>query len=156
MTRSILDANLYAKARLPLGEAEALPPWCYTSPEFYGAEVERVFRRTWNFVGHESEIADPGDYKTVDVLGDSIIVLRDRAGALRAFANSCRHRGTRLLSGNGRCRLITCPYHSWAFNLSGDLVRSGKAYVKISGAYRASTKGPDYPDAAPLARDLTS
>jgi choline monooxygenase len=122
MVSSILDAGLYAKARLPLAEAETMPRWCYTSEEFYQEEVRQIFRRTWNFVGRVDEIPKGGDYLTVDLFGDSIIVVRDRSGAVHAFANTCRHRGTRLVTGNGNCRVITCPYHSWAFALNGDLV----------------------------------
>jgi choline monooxygenase len=122
MVSSILDAGLYTKARLPLAEAETMPRWCYNSEEFYQEEVRQIFRRTWNFVGRVDEIPKGGDYLTVDLFGDSIIVVRDRSGAVRAFANTCRHRGTRLVTGSGNCRLFTCPYHSWAFALNGDLV----------------------------------
>jgi choline monooxygenase len=122
MVSSILEGSLYTKARLPLAEAETMPRWCYTSEEFYQEEVRQIFRRTWNFVGRVDEIPKGGDYLTVDLFGDSIIVVRDRSNAVRAFANTCRHRGTRLVTGNGHCRLFTCPYHSWAYALNGDLV----------------------------------
>src|SRR5262249_6786438 len=57
-----------------------------------------------------------------DLVGESVIVLRDLGGTIRAFANSCRHRGTRLLSGKGSCRAIACPYHSWVYRLDGTLI----------------------------------
>lgn len=122
MKASIFEPGLYAKARLPLAEAETMPTWCYTSDEFYQEEVRQIFRRTWNFVGRVEEIPNAGDYLTIDLFGDSVIVTRDRSGTVRAFANTCRHRGTRLVSGSGNCRVFTCPYHSWAFGLNGDLV----------------------------------
>jgi phenylpropionate dioxygenase-like ring-hydroxylating dioxygenase large terminal subunit len=122
MTPFILEPGTYAKTRLPLVQAETLPNWCYTSAEFYEEEVRQIFRKIWNFVGRVDEIPSAGDYFTVDLFGDSIIVVRDRTGAVHAFANTCRHRGTRLVHGRGKCRLFTCPYHSWAFALNGDLV----------------------------------
>jgi len=119
---NILEPSHYAKARLPLEHAETLPTWCYTSSEFYDKEVEEIFRKSWNFVGRAEEIPSAGDYITVEVSGESIIIARDRAGVLHAFANTCRHRGTRLLDGRGKCRVFSCPYHSWSFSLSGELI----------------------------------
>ena len=122
MMSALLEPNLYTKARLPLEQAESLPRWCYTTQEFYDEEVNRIFRKTWNFVGREDEIPSPGDFLTVDLVGESLIIVRDRAGKIHAFANTCRHRGTRLLSGSGRCPAIRCPYHSWTYALSGELI----------------------------------
>ena len=122
MAGNLLEPGLYAKARLPLAQAETLPRWCYTAAEFYDEEVRQIFRKTWNFVGRVDEVPAAGDYFTVDLVGEPIIIIRDRAGAVHAFANTCRHRGTQLMSGNGRCRVISCPYHAWAYALSGELV----------------------------------
>ena len=112
----------YCAVRRPLLEAESLPAWCYTSQTFYQREVERIFMRVWNFVGHSDQIPEPGDYLTRDICGESVIVVRDEAERIHAFANTCRHRGTRLLDGHGRCRVISCPYHSWAYALDGALM----------------------------------
>ena len=122
METNILEPDLYAKARLPLAKAETLPRWCYTSNEFYREEERQIFRRMWNFVGRADEIPVGGDYLTVELCGESIIIVRDRSDVIRAFANTCRHRGTQLVTGSGRCRLFSCPYHSWAYALNGDLV----------------------------------
>src|SRR5438270_7709088 len=107
----LFDPRHYEGVRRPLLDAETLPAWCYTSPAFYRREVERIFRKVWNFLGAADQIPNPGDYFTVTFAGVPIIVLRDGAGQLRAFANSCRHRGSELLSGSGNCKLISCPYH---------------------------------------------
>lgn len=112
----------YAAVRRPLLEAETLPPWCYTSPAFYQREVETIFRKVWNFVGHVSQIDKPGDYFTLNFAGVPTIILRDGAAQLRAFANTCRHRGSELLDGSGHCRTIVCPYHSWSYGLDGALL----------------------------------
>jgi phenylpropionate dioxygenase-like ring-hydroxylating dioxygenase large terminal subunit len=102
-------------------EAETMPAWCYTSPEFYRREVERIWKKAWNFIGSVDQIPNPGDYFTVTFVGIPVIVLRDGEGELRAFANSCRHRGSELLEGSGNCKLISCPYHSWTYELNGRL-----------------------------------
>jgi choline monooxygenase len=112
----------YRHVRRPLLEAETLPVWCYTSPEFFSRELEMIFKRTWAFVGREDELANPGDYLAMEMFGEPLIVLRDKQGALRAFANTCRHRGTVLLQGKGNCRAIRCPYHSWTYALTGELI----------------------------------
>lgn len=120
--QGIFDPARYQTVRLPLLEAEGLPPWCYTSDDFFRRETERIFLRCWNFVGREDEIPDVGNYLVLDLAGQSVIVTRDRQRQLHAFINSCRHRGTRLLDGRGSCRAISCPYHAWTFALSGELI----------------------------------
>ena len=117
----LFDPAHYAATRRPLLEAETLPPWCYTSEAFYRREVERIFRKVWNFVGHVSQVANPGDYFALTFAGIPVIILRDLSGTLRAFANTCRHRGSALLEGSGNCRVIVCPYHSWTYALDGAL-----------------------------------
>jgi len=117
----MFDPRNYQAVRRPLLDAETLPPWCYTSPDFYRREVERIFMKVWNFVGSIDQIPNPGDYFTLDFVGVPLVILRDGHGKLRAFANSCRHRGSELLSGSGNCKLIVCPYHSWTYDLAGKL-----------------------------------
>jgi choline monooxygenase len=118
----IMDPSLYDSVRRPLLEATCLPPWCYTSQEFFDREVERIFLKTWNFLGREDEIPEPGDYLVVDMFGESLLALRGEDGRVRAFANVCRHRGTRLLSGKGHCRAVICPYHGWTYSREGRLI----------------------------------
>lgn len=118
---NIFDPRHFAKARLPLLEAETLPRWCYTSPAWHQREIERVFLRSWLFVGRADEWPRPGDYRAVDTPGGSVLIVRDQAGRMRAFANVCRHRGARLLDGAGNTRSIACPYHSWTYRLDGRL-----------------------------------
>ena len=119
---NIFDPGQYAQVRLPFLEASTLPPWCYTSEEFYQREVDRIFRRSWNFVGREDQIPHPGDYFTLEMFGESFIFIRDRAGSIHAFANTCRHRGCRLLAGEGNRSSIICPYHAWTYGPNGDLI----------------------------------
>src|SRR5882757_770484 len=116
-----LAATHFAKVRLPLLEAETLPPWAYTSPGFYTREVEAIFGKVWNFIGRADRLSEAGSFFTVDFAGVPLAVVRGKDGKIRAFANTCRHRGARLLAGEGRTRDIRCPYHSWNYSLSGAL-----------------------------------
>src|SRR5215470_18032317 len=115
-------ADSFGKVRLPPQQAEPLPHWAYTSTTWYDREVERIFRRGWNYVGHVSQVPKPGDFFTLDVAGIPLIVVRGQDDQVRAFFNSCRHRGSKLLWGEGNCKLIRCPYHAWAYDLTGTLV----------------------------------
>ncbi|HVH41863.1 MAG TPA: aromatic ring-hydroxylating dioxygenase subunit alpha [Labilithrix sp.] len=101
-----------------------LPQSMYTSAEHFALEWERVLGRRWLLVMREADLARPGDYRLVDLHGESIIVLRDQQGVLRAFFNLCRHRGTRLCERpEGQLGpLIQCPYHAWTYALDGRLV----------------------------------
>src|SRR5215467_1503750 len=118
----VLDPSLYASTRRPVMEAQTLPPVAYTSQAFFDREVERVFRREWNFMGRVDQIPNPGDYFTVEYVGVPLIVVRDRAGTVRAFSNSCRHRGSMVAEGEGHCRAFACPYHGWVYGLDGGLL----------------------------------
>lgn len=119
---AMFNPATYVDVRKPLLEARTLPAWCYTSEEFHKREIERVFLKTWCFVGRLDEIPKPGDYLTVDLPGGPVLVIRGRDGTARAFANTCRHRGAQLLKERGNCRAISCPYHSWTYGLDGRLV----------------------------------
>jgi choline monooxygenase len=118
---AFLDEETYRLTRLPVSLATTLIPDAYTSPEFHELELERVFATSWIAACCTSELAEPGDAVVLDVAGSSVIVWRDAEGAVRAFHNVCRHRGTQLLD-EGRThvrRFIRCPYHSWAYGLDG-------------------------------------
>ena len=105
----------------PVEQAESLPPSCYVSEEFYGLEVKNLFMKVWNFFGHVDQVAKKGDYITVNFSDIQLIIVRGKDGEVRAFANSCRHRGTPVANGIGNCRAFICPYHGWVFNLDGSL-----------------------------------
>ena len=100
----------------------SLPGWLYHDREYFDVEMARVIRPSWQIVCHESDIPAPGDYRTLDYLGESVIVVRGEDGAVRAFANVCRHRAMRLLEGPAGCaKKIVCPYHAWAYENDGRL-----------------------------------
>lgn len=94
----------------------------YTDPAVLAAERERIFWRTWQFVGHASDVASPGAFITADIAGQRVFVIRTSDGELRGFFNVCQHRGHSLLEGRGTVSsLITCPYHAWAYRTDGTL-----------------------------------
>lgn len=96
----------------------------FISPEIFAREQEQIFSRQWLCVGHQNDLAKPGEFFVRDVLGESVIVLRDQTKQVRAFYNVCRHRGTRLCQEpHGVCReTIQCPYHAWTYGLDGRLL----------------------------------
>jgi carnitine monooxygenase subunit len=100
----------------------SLPGWTYHDPAFFDAEMAQIIRPSWQIVCHESEVPNPGDYRTLDYLGESVVVIRGDDGTLRAFANVCRHRAMRLVEGPGGCaRKLVCPYHAWTYASDGRL-----------------------------------
>jgi phenylpropionate dioxygenase-like ring-hydroxylating dioxygenase large terminal subunit len=105
------------------GLPRALPAWVYSHPELARLERERVLMPSWQIVCHVNSIPKAGDYATFDLGPESVLVLRDRDGSIRAFHNVCRHRGARLLDGAGTCpATITCPYHGWTYRHDGALI----------------------------------
>lgn len=108
--------------RQPLLKASTLPPSWYTSEEVFEAEKREIFLTNWLFVGREEQIQTAGEYFCYEGVGGSVIIVRSDQGDIKAFANTCRHRGAKLLSGQGKCRRIVCPYHSWVYKNDGDLI----------------------------------
>ena len=101
----------------------SLPGWVYHDPEYFRLEMKRLIRPSWQIVCHISDLSSPGDWRTLEILGESVIVLRGADARLRAFLNLCRHRGSRLVDGDQGCsRRLTCPYHAWTYNDEGRLV----------------------------------
>ena len=97
----------------------------YTSPEIFDADMEAIFSRHWIYVGVEPDVPEPGDVAVVDVGKASVLIVRDDDGAVRAFHNVCRHRGSRLV-GEEKTTVgnLVCRYHSWTYDLTGALVHA--------------------------------
>jgi carnitine monooxygenase subunit len=105
----------------PLG-GWSLPAWTYHDPEFARVETARIFRPSWQIVCHVCDLAHPGDWHSLDYIGESVIVVRGQDDELRAFTNVCRHRGSRLVDGASGCaKKLVCPYHAWTYDLDGRL-----------------------------------
>lgn len=105
----------------PTQASYKLPAEAYFDPAWLEKERRNVFGRSWLFAGPASELSAPGSYKTVRAGFDELLVIRDKTGELNAYHNTCRHRGAQLLSGQGQCRSIVCPYHRWVWGLDGKL-----------------------------------
>ena len=121
----LFDSRTYANVRKPLLEAETLPPGCYTSEEFFKKEVETIFMKVWNFVGRADQIPNAGDYYTLDFAGVPLLIVRGEDNQVRAFVNSCRHRGAKVVTGKGTAtgaaKGIKCGYHGWIYRTDGQL-----------------------------------
>ena len=98
-----------------------LPANLYYDPLVYRTEQEAVFRNSWNYVCHESQLSSPGAYTTTRIGDQDIAIVRGRDGVIRGFHNVCSHRAHQLLKGEGKTRMIVCPYHAWTYELDGKL-----------------------------------
>lgn len=95
----------------------------YTDPDFFRLDMELIWYRDWLFVGHDCEVAKPGSFFTVQIGTYPVVVVRDREGKIRAFHNSCRHRGSRVCTtAKGTSARLVCPYHQWTYDLDGKLL----------------------------------
>ena len=118
----LLD-TLAAYPATPDAACFTLPPEAYTDPDLYALEVERIFRREWLIVGRASDVPNPGDWFTIEVLGDPLLVVRGTDGRVRALSNVCRHRYMPLaLEDKGNDRRFVCAYHGWVYGTDGRLV----------------------------------
>jgi Rieske 2Fe-2S family protein len=104
--------------------SRTLPREYYTSEAILAEEREKVFARGWNCVGRASRLSRPGDFVTIEIAGESLIVVREKGGRLNAFFNVCRHRGTRICTeAAGHFHdAIQCPYHAWTYGTDGRLI----------------------------------
>jgi phenylpropionate dioxygenase-like ring-hydroxylating dioxygenase large terminal subunit len=160
-------AELRANVAVPFERAHAMPKSVYTSPEFAEAEQRHIFAQEWLCAGRADALAKPGDYLTMNIAGEPVIILRDREGQLRGMSNVCRHRMSTLLEGRGNVRSIVCPYHAWTYNLDGSL-RGAPAMARNEDFCRDDVKLPPVrvedwqgwimvtrnPDAPPVAERL--
>lgn len=135
MTSTVLNSQpltqiqqgiLEAAAR-PLAQAIALPSGAYTDPEFYRWEVEHLFKQQWVCLGHVSQVPNRGDYVTVDLFGERLVITHDQANQINVLSRVCAHRGMDVMpivageSSTGNRHRFVCPYHHWSYDLDGGL-----------------------------------
>jgi choline monooxygenase len=104
-----------------LADGRTLPYDWYSDAAVLRLERERIFRRAWQYVARADQIAEPGSFCATEAGGIPIVLVRDQAGALRAFVNVCRHRGSLVCEGEGKRETLQCPYHAWTYDLDGSL-----------------------------------
>ncbi|MFT5503144.1 MAG: phenylpropionate dioxygenase-like ring-hydroxylating dioxygenase large terminal subunit [Gammaproteobacteria bacterium] len=129
-------SNVITLKNLPHGERGAfstdplnsptLPSRYYTDKDIYDEELKKVHQRAWNYVGHITDVPEPGSYITDVVAGQPIVIVKGHDEVIRAFYNVCAHRGHELLTGSGKLKGkgIVCPYHAWLFKLDGSLFKA--------------------------------
>ena len=125
MTVDLFSPETYAASRRPLEQASPLPGWCYVSPEWHAREMETMFRgpnSEWLCVGRVDQVPNSGDFYSIPVLGNPLIVARDKDGKVNVMSAVCRHRGAVITEGEGRCKQFMCPYHNWTYALNGELI----------------------------------
>ena len=171
MTKS-LDAlldDLGGYLGTPDAACLTLPREAYTSQELYEREVKAIFEKSWLCVGREEYVPNPGDYYTIDVMGEPVVIVRGADGEVRALNAICRHRYMPIVQDRGNTRAFLCPYHAWSYGLDGRLM--GAPHMERSLAFdRAKCSLPQYrldswmgflfvnldDDAAPLAPTFAS
>jgi len=114
----LLD-DLAAYVDTPETSCFSLPPDAYLSPELNALEVRAIFEHSWLCVGREEYAPAPGDYYTIDVMGEPVVIVRGTDGVVRALNTACRHRAMPVVTGRGNARRFVCPYHSWAYATDG-------------------------------------
>ena len=105
-----------------ISRAWSLPAGFYTDPTVFQLEQEKIFRRSWQVVGHAHQLAKPGDYFTFELCGEPLLLARGNGGELRGFYNVCRHRAGPPAEGCGSRKLFRCAYHGWTYDLEGKLI----------------------------------
>ena len=113
--------ELVQNVSLPFQQARAMPKSVYTTEAFLNYELKNIFKKDWFCAGRSDSLKNIGDYLTLELAGQPIMVLRDNDNKIRAQSNVCRHRMSTLLEGSGNTRSIICPYHAWTYGLNGAL-----------------------------------
>jgi choline monooxygenase len=155
---------------VPIERAWTPPSSWYTDPEIYELERRTVFRSSWQPVARVAELPERGSYLAGCMVGEPWLVVRDAEGELRAFYNTCRHKGREVVTGSGRAEQLTCGYHAWTYDLDGrlrkapqmagieDFDRNAMSLVPLSlttwGPWRFVSRDPNAPSLASQVPEL--
>ncbi|MEO0328514.1 MAG: aromatic ring-hydroxylating dioxygenase subunit alpha [Pseudomonadota bacterium] len=107
----------------PADAPQGLSGIYYTDPAYFEYEKATVLKRGWHCVGRADEVPNQGDYFTINLLGEPVIIVRSQSG-IRALSNVCKHRGMRLAEGTGNVKRFVCSYHAWMYETDGNLLRA--------------------------------
>jgi choline monooxygenase len=120
---NIIDKQKLDIVNKPISEAHGLPNECYISKEYTLIERKKLFEDKWIVISVASSLPNIGDAKPIDLLGMPILVVRTKNNQIKVFHNVCSHRGIKLVREPGKIKnVIRCPYHSWSYNLDGELI----------------------------------
>jgi phenylpropionate dioxygenase-like ring-hydroxylating dioxygenase large terminal subunit len=119
--RSALIAEALAGSSPVAGQSRTLPPQAYTSKEFFDLEMRHIFRKEWICIGHVSQLAEVGDYFTIDLFGELLVAVRG-ADRIRVMSRVCLHRWAPVATGSGNTKIFSCPFHKWGYALDGQLL----------------------------------
>jgi phenylpropionate dioxygenase-like ring-hydroxylating dioxygenase large terminal subunit len=121
-----MDVNDAIKKSLNSKNNNIAPPgWVYTSKDWFNLEFKNFFSRSWHFFCLSHELDKYGSFRNRNFYNKNYLVIRDKNGGLRAFINSCKHRGAPLTDQKcGRMKSLVCPYHKWGYNLEGKLLNA--------------------------------
>ena len=143
MTKKLSDILDLAKIDIvnnPITESHGLPNECYMSDEYINIERKKLFEEKWSVIGAASSTPNIGDVRPFDLLDIPLIVLRDKNNKIRVFHNVCSHRGFKLVQNSEKMqKFIRCPYHSWSYDLDGELIST----PHIGGVGRHETEDFD-------------
>jgi phenylpropionate dioxygenase-like ring-hydroxylating dioxygenase large terminal subunit len=117
-----------------------IPLGRYTDGEFFELEREHLFGKVWLYAAHDSELPETGSYKLCDIVGSPLVLVRGDDGLVRAFRNACRHRGAPVVRDScGTARMLVCQFHSWTYDLAGQLARvpDERDFVSLDRSQRA-------------------
>ena len=120
----------------PVQPVRSLEARYYTDPAVFADEMSGLFTRTWQVAGHTSKLERPGDYFAFTIADQNLFAIKGHDGEIRAFYNVCQHRAHELVTGEGNCKVVVCPYHAWTYELTGEL-RSGPNIKVVPGFERS-------------------
>src|SRR5690606_3410817 len=115
----------------------------YTDPELFQLEMDRIYGQAWIYVGHESQVKNPGDYHTTRIGDQDVIMTRGTDGKINVLYNRCPHKGAQLVAQGDGCagKFFRCPYHAWTFKLDGSLLS-----VPLRNGMEGTTFDKSHPD----------
>jgi len=173
MTRSPLPLDEFNASVGTVTTSRSLPPQAYTSAEFYEFEREAIFAREWFCVGRAEQVPSAGDYVTVTIAGEPLVMVRRADGGISVLSAVCQHRGSLVAQGDGNCgRFLRCPYHWWTYDLDGRLVTAPQMHrvdeferddhalprlaVEMWNGFVFASMDPDAPPLGPRLEPLAS
>ena len=126
-----------------LGRAVTLPSSYYADPHVLTLENERVFARTWQLVGHTSQLSEAGSFFTASIAGEPLVIVRTKEMTIRALSNVCRHRAGPVATGSGKRPVFQCGYHGWTYSLDGQLLGTPE-FDGVENFEKANCRLPEF------------